>query len=36
MCFMEGQFWLTALYVGYVAAAAYGLFHWLGKGKYIN
>lgn len=36
MCFIEGQFWLTALYVGYVAAAAYGLFHWLGKGKYIN
>ena len=36
MCFMEGQYWLTLLYLGYVAAAVYGLFHWLRKGKYVN
>jgi len=36
MCFTQGQYWLTALYVGYVAAAAYGLFHWLRNGKYVN
>ena len=36
MCFTQGQYWLTALYVGYVAAAAYGLFHWLRNGKYFN
>ena len=36
MSFMEGQYWLTLLYVAYVAAAAYGLFHWMRKGKYIN
>ena len=36
MCFMEGQYWLTLLYVAYVAAAVYGLFHWMRKGKYIN
>lgn len=36
MCFMEGQYWLTLLYVAYVAAAVYGLFHWVRKGKYIN
>lgn len=36
MCFTQGQYWLTALYAAYVAFAAYGLFHWLKKGKYIN
>ena len=36
MCFMGGQYWLTLLYVAYVAAAAYGLFHWMREGKYIN
>ena len=36
MCFTEGQYWLTALYSAYTASAAYGLFHWLRKGEYIN
>lgn len=36
MCFTEGQYWLTALYAAYTASAAYGLFHWLRKGEYIN
>ena len=36
MCFMEGQYWLALLYAAYVAAAAYGLLHWVRNGKYIN
>ena len=36
MCFIGGQYWLTLLYVAYVAAAAYGLFHWLNKGAYVD
>ncbi len=36
MCFLEGQYWLTMLYVAYVAAAAYGLFHWLRRGAYVD
>lgn len=36
MCFSQGQYWLTLLYAAYVASAAYGLFHWLSKGKYVN
>lgn len=36
MCFLEGQYWLTLLYAAYVAAAIYGMFHWLRKGKYID
>lgn len=36
MCFRQGQYWLTMLYVAYVASAAFGLFHWIRKGKYIN
>ncbi len=36
MCFMEGQYWLTLLYLAYAVSAAYGLFHWVRNGKYIN
>ncbi len=36
MCFTQGQYWLTVLYLAYVMAAAYGLYHWSRKGKYIN
>lgn len=36
MCFREGQYWMTMLYVAYVAAAAYGLFHWMRKGTYVE
>lgn len=36
MCFLEGQYWLTMLYVAYVAAASYGLFHWLRRGAYVD
>ena len=36
VCFLEGQYWLTMLYVAYVAAAAYGLFHWLRRGAYVD
>lgn len=36
MCFTQGQYWLTLLYAAYVASAAYGLFHWLNNGKYVN
>lgn len=36
MCAMEGQYWLALLYTAYVAAAAYGLLHWVRNGKYIN
>lgn len=36
MCFKEGQYWLTMLYAAYVVSAAYGMFHWLRKGKYVN
>lgn len=36
MCVSQGQIWLGLLYAAYVASAAYGLFHWLSKGKYVN
>ncbi len=36
MCFLEGQYWLTTLYAAYVAAAAYGFFHWLRRGAYVD
>ncbi len=36
MCLRQGQYWLTMLYVAYVASAAFGLFHWIKKGEYIN
>lgn len=36
MCFCEGQYWMTMLYVAYVAAAVYGFFHWLREGAYVE
>ncbi len=36
MCFLEGQYWLTLLYLAYVAAAVYGLFHWQRNGAYVE
>ena len=36
MCLTGGQHWLALLYAAYVASAAYGMFHWLKKGKYVD
>ena len=36
MCLDGGQHWLAVLYLAYVAAAVYGLFHWIRNGKYVN
>lgn len=36
MCFTGGQYWLALLYAAYVASAAYGMFHWLRNGKYVD
>ncbi len=36
MCLMGRQCWLAVLYSAYVAAAVYGLLHWMREGKYID
>ena len=35
LCIGNGQYWMTALYVAYVASAVYGYFHWKKKGVEI-
>ena len=35
LCAMQGMWWMSALYLAYVAAAAYGLYYWKKHGKYV-
>ncbi len=35
MFILQGSWWMTALYVVYVAASAYGLMHWRRTGVYM-
>ena len=35
LCIGNGQYWMTALYVAYIASAVYGYFHWKKKGVEI-
>lgn len=35
MFILQGSWWMTALYVVYVAASAYGLMHWRRAGVYM-
>ena len=35
LCVMQGMWWMAALYLAYVAAAAYGLHYWKKHGKYV-
>lgn len=32
LCLSNGQYWMTALYVVYMASAVYGYYHWKKKG----
>ena len=36
LCAMQGMWWMTVLYVGYVAAAVYGLHYWKKCGVYLG
>ena len=36
MCFIGGKYWMTALYVAYVIASAYGLVRWRRHGVYVS
>lgn len=36
MCFVQGNYWLTAMYAVYVAASVYGLFLWRKNGSYVG
>lgn len=35
LCAMQGMWWMSALYLAYVAAAVYGLHYWKKKGVYL-
>lgn len=35
LCVMQQMWWMAALYLAYVAAAAYGLYYWKKKGIYV-
>ena len=35
LCAMQGMWWMTALYLAYVAAAVYGLYYWKKAGVYL-
>ena len=35
LCVMQEMWWMAALYLAYVAAAAYGLHYWKKHGKYV-
>jgi nicotinamide mononucleotide transporter len=36
LCFMQGMWWMAALYLAYVAAAVYGLRYWKKCGVYLG
>ena len=36
LCATQGMWWMTALYLAYVLSAAYGLYYWKKKGRYIR
>ena len=36
LCLSTGQYWLSVLYLAYIASAVYGYFHWKKRGVYIN
>ena len=36
LCAMQGMWWMAALYLAYVAAAAYGLHYWKRNGTYLS
>ena len=36
LCAMQGMWWMTALYLAYIAAAVYGLHYWKSRGRYIG
>ena len=35
LCATQGMWWMAALYVAYVVAAAVGLIHWKNRGHYV-
>ena len=35
LCAMQGMWWMSALYLAYVAAAVYGSYYWKKKGIYV-
>ena len=36
LCMTQGMWWMAALYVAYVVAAVYGLYHWKKYGTYVS
>ena len=36
LCIITGQYWLSLLYLAYIASAVYGYFHWKKRGKLLT